>query len=299
MSDPMESKYSLNEVACDWLTLSTFDKKQGEIMGEYFEFMGMPQAKIMQYDGRGEGGTFWGKGEQKGFVNYLFQSSGWYSNTWLSSFLDGEYGLDISKWRCSRFDIQLTLATPKGYNLKGWQWVHRNEGRRSVNHFESKQGDTVYLGSRKSQKLVRVYVKGWIRDDADKVGLQHIRVEFQLRQDIATAVIRKLEGGERLISIFNGLWDGLNGRVPRVAGYDAAMCDIVRRTFDDALPNLPTQLEYTTLATPNTLRWLKTDVDSAIRKMILSHDGYNVLVLNELIGNWLQLLQREFVEIDI
>lgn len=295
-----EEKYTINEVACDWLNLSTFDKRQGDAMMEYMQFLGMGDKKFMQYEGYGEGGQFAGEGIQKGFKHWLFQSTGRDARFWLDYLKDNDNDpFDLALWRSSRFDIQLTLAMPHGYQLRGWEWVWRNEGKRKVNHFESGQGDTVYCGSRKARKLVRIYVKGWVRDDSDMEGVQHIRVEFQLRQELATAVLRQYQDGERLESIFNGLWDGINGRIPRVAGYDAAMCPIVRDVFDNALPNLATQLEYNKLVSPDTLKWIKSDVDSAIMKVINSHDDYGALVLNELVGKWSQLLQRRFGNVDI
>lgn len=272
--------YLINKIAPDWLTLTTTNRAQYEIARGEFIFRNWGEGKkIMQYEGVGTGALFCGEGEQMGRPSYMLQVSGieaalFYDDMFVSG------GLVRGMWKASRLDLQLTLIIPT-YQLVGWQWVGRNEGRRVVTHEESKAGDTVYLGSKQAEKFARIYVKHWDRDDVGDYS-QHIRVEFQLRKDTAN---RYWQSGE-WVGGYANLWDGINGRVPRVAGYSHCLCPTLVAAYDSAL----TFPDSFTLGVKNTdkqtKQWVIDAVDPALLKLIHSHDRQDKEFISMFLEKW-------------
>lgn len=289
--------YTLGKFDIDWVTMSTYDRGQGEAMledvGSFFD----QRRKVMQYEGITDGaGIFCGVGEQGGFSNWLVQFSGEDASRWVGWLTGGECDwFDYSKWKASRVDIQLTLPMAAGYKLEGWRWVAANAGKRRVKHEESISGDTVYLGSKSSRKMARVYVKGWIKSDGaqDSETVQHIRVEFQLRREAAAAVWQSQDWRGAWLDA----WEGMLGRVPRVASYNHCICATIGRVFDAfGDGSHATQLEYTKDLQPDTLRWLSTSVDSAIMKQINTNpDARDIIAC--LIERWSRALVGDKVDI--
>ena len=287
--------YTLNNVACDWVTMTTKDREQGETLQDDLATLFEGGHKVMQYKGYGDGhGLFCGVGKQGGADNWLFQASGGDAASWLQWLTTECDWFQIDKWQASRYDIQTTIEMPQGFVLQGWEFVAKNEGQNVVTHRTSQTGDTVYLGSPKSRKMARIYVKNWIRDDSGNEGIQHIRLEFQLRREAANAAF----WAGASVSLLSGLWDGLNGRTPRVKGYGACLPAEIVTAFDNALESSAVQLEYTKLVAPDTMRWLRESVDSAIRKIANDHDNGNKRVLSELLAQWVAILHDNRPHID-
>lgn len=190
-------------------------------------------------------------------------------------------------WKASRLDIQLTLEL-EGYRLVGADWVRRPKDRvRGVKHEESKDGDTIYLGSKRGSKLARVYVKNWIRDDMGEKG-QHIRVEFQLRHDTANRHWLEQRWGDSWIE----LWGGLKGERERVKGYADVLCPTVASSFDNWIvsPSLPIPCQKSVGA--DTKHWLAHTVTSAIKKLANSHDGDDREFIREMLRVWGEVSER-------
>jgi len=272
--------YLINKIAPDWFTLSTWNRPQYEIArGEFVRQNWQVEKKLQQYKGIGLEGNFVGEGEQRGVSSYLLQVSGVDSSYfWDDMFTSGR--LDSKLWKASRLDLQLTLIVPE-YKLVGWEWVNRNEGRRAVTHRESRKGDTIYLGSDGSEKRVRVYVKHWDRDSMGDYS-QHIRIEFQLRHNIATAVWNTADWQ----GAYNHLWDGLNGRVPRVAGYAHCLCQTLVAAYDASLcfpDSFTLGVKNTDKATKE---WIINAVDPALLKLIYSHDRQDNEFIRLYLDKW-------------
>jgi len=105
---------------------------------------------------------------------------------------------DVSAYRCTRLDIQVTIkldgARPKLSSdmydellLKVSLGEHPT-GRRKFSHIRSRQGDTLYIGTRKTgRKFFRFYDKGF--DLGSEKGLIW-RVEVQYGRDLADEALR-------------------------------------------------------------------------------------------------------------
>ena len=146
--------------AIDWLTFTTWDELefirwkewQKNVIGD--EKIG----KIRMYDGIWRGSSFVGEGRQNNRSHGMIRVSGSDSNQAYFELLRGDYA------KCTRLDIQFTTPLPAGYSarvfaddIRGGQ---QGEYQRSIDLYDNSDGfDSVYVGSKKSDRFARFYVK--------------------------------------------------------------------------------------------------------------------------------------------
>jgi hypothetical protein len=280
--------YELNRVTVDWVSMGTWDRGQYEGVRCFFERSGLTQeGRIRQYKTMGDGGgNFVGEGEQGGLAHYICQFTGYDAHKALVA-LGGVSWYKPQLWKASRLDIQLTLEV-NDYRLVGADWVRRSPHRvRGVKHEESGDGDTVYLGSRKGSKFARIYVKNWIKDDEGEKG-QHIRVEFQLRHDIANRYWAAQRWGDSWIE----LWQGLKGDRERVKGYSSSLCPTVTDVFDNWIDSPSNPIPCQKSVGADTKKWLAHTVTSAIKKLSNSHDRDDREFIRAMLGVWGEISER-------
>lgn len=162
----------VSSVACDWLSLTTFDTEAFNWLCNALAPRLMPNGKhrkVMQYDGAGGDGWFFGRGQQTTKTHYLIHLTGSVAQLALDYLLCfDESALMLGRFKCTRFDVQYTRpGVPErrlaeiGFALEAAEWS-RHKGRRpSVEMFVNKDKlDTLYIGSRKeSVRMQRIYIK--------------------------------------------------------------------------------------------------------------------------------------------
>lgn len=188
----------------DWLTLTTFDT--GLFQSSRYSWqssraryhrliaskrksnsslMKVKKAKVLQYDGQDIDGVFWGAAMQAGRDHFMVRSSGETSH-----YLAMEHGALLSM-NCTRIDLQMTVDLPVGYSALGLReelvaakW---NNGRRpKVTCILGDNGlDTVYVGSRTSDRYLRCYVK---ETDEGRV----LRYEIETKGDLALSIWHRM-----------------------------------------------------------------------------------------------------------
>lgn len=237
----------------DWLTVTTFERQYIDVAATVFNGVEMEAARRLQYEGHqhgnDDGTVFFGQGEQKGRDHYLMQASGLRADSAWSSYrgMVEQGGL-----RVTRIDIALTVR----YDRLSWSQdglfraLKRRWPKKAISYVESCSGPqgeklaTVYVGSRSSDRLMRVYEK--VVGEGDIV----LRCEVEFKSKRAQVVARHLLDGvaaaailrhevERLdvhevVQVFGRYLhdDGVN---PRVVASDG---DTERWLVDQVLPAL-------------------------------------------------------------
>lgn len=216
----------------DWLTLTSFEGEFQRYWIGRFRERGkhIKTGKILQYDGdyfELDGGTgFLGAAIQNGRVNYMLRLSGNAAEDNKSpAILNRKQGIA----RCTRIDIQIT--TDITHKWSQWDLLTRLKSRgKMTGWIESKSKgkgyETVYIGSRQSERFTRIYIK-----QADNPRL--LRLETEYKGNRANAILRELGNGKLLneftayevqttikdkgiSAIFEPLLSGVGGYSPRL-----------------------------------------------------------------------------------
>lgn len=159
------------KTAVDYISLSTFNPVVfRKIVDRFVQKDTQPNdVQRMQYMGQSQsfpdGSFFWGSGQQSSHDHYLIQVSGAMADRVTDSLIDS----DTKNFNVTRIDLQITIPKPDWFKsrsfvdtLRGDVWTSR---RRKVTMIDNYGDDTVYIGSRKSDRFARVYVKetDWLR----------------------------------------------------------------------------------------------------------------------------------------
>jgi hypothetical protein len=195
-------------VACDWLTLTTFDEKEWIAMCAYTvssdatRNLPVRTAKRMQYHGWSGDGWFVGEGRQDGLPHYMMQAHGARAHDALRHALMFHENRGLVK--CTRIDLQCTSSSGFAGDLPAIAESIRGlpsgafggrGPRPTITYFSSeKSEDTMYIGSRKSPRFWRFYnkpisgelrlraeleAKGWLAgaiwDELCETGLFHVK----------------------------------------------------------------------------------------------------------------------------
>jgi hypothetical protein len=221
----------------------------------------------LQYQGVAIGeGIFFGEGEQNGAHNFMVQASGATAH-WLMLVLSEEsYQLRPLSFHPTRIDIQLTLPIPD-YRLRGWAWVARAKGRR-VQHITESGLDTVYIGSRKGDKFLRIYVKEDLYYDKGSFSGQMIRWEYELKGEHASGLWVELLTGKKI----TGLWAGLYNVTMTGSKGARPWADVICPTLGKAFADIPAVGYTMPSKQSDTMAWLSTAVTSSIIRMLNDHD---------------------------
>lgn len=177
----------VGSVALDWLTLTTFDAESfndavrllsAHIADDWLS------AKIMQYEGLRAPGAFFGVGQQQSVPHYMVRLSGSVAQSFFMA--ASNYPRVLSAFRCTRVDVQYThTAIPSvrlgdvGDLLRNADWRHHKGRRPRIDYYSNDSGlDTLYIGSRSSVRLQRIYIKQ-VDDD------RFLRWEVEYKEDLA------------------------------------------------------------------------------------------------------------------
>lgn len=169
-----------NRAAVDYLTVTFWDPSKFKEFSDLVIGDVDPEkcsaAKMMWYQGVRcnweNGSAFFGEGENNERMHHIAQISGAVSDhvAFALSHQDGDY------WNTSRIDLQITIPLPEWYKsrgltetLRGDEWPGRS---RNITLIDGGGDDTVYIGSRHSDRYIRVYVKEveWLRFEVEYKG---------------------------------------------------------------------------------------------------------------------------------
>jgi len=179
--------FYIDTVAIDYISLTTY---------AHFDFIsiasaledeydgGLHKAQRMQYAGteyKGEsGGIFWGIGLIGEREHHIIQASGMLSQRVAE--ICHEWGFSRmsqrDEWTCKRLDIQLTIEHDRldAWKLRkavgGGLWPKRIPRKLTL---ISSETDTLYIGSRSSGVMFRVYQK----------STKHVRLELEMKKEVS------------------------------------------------------------------------------------------------------------------
>ncbi len=278
---PLKSKDIIeNAVLCDWLTLTSFLDQAGSDWARESKQGTFSTQKRLQYEGLvNEYSFFHGTAWQAGRTHHMAQCSGAYADPYLHKLACYGYG------HCRRLDLQMTVYDTERLDAVRVRDVY--EGRHAVTIISSPSGDTVYLGSRDSQRMVRIYQK----------AANLIRVELELKGDRAGQAWQELVDGQNthegwsreLAALYLGELIGFNHwKYDEPSGETFAPW-FWQKVLDEAkhLSQGDTTGIEVRRTEHNTTKWLIQQVEPTIRKLIHSHDFEEY----EWIKGWLAELQ--------
>lgn len=192
----MNAPLLLDTVLIDWLTVTSFDEQfLNHWDGKLRQIgSGRREAKTLQYEGTWwdiEGGrAFIGSAIQKGVLHHMLRLTGYAAE----NYKEGVFSQIRQGFATvTRIDLQCTREVSERWS----QWdmlVRLKQRKKMVGWIESKtQGrgyETVYIGSRNSERMTRVYIKS-----ADSPRL--LRMETEYKGGRAAKIGRMLARGDR------------------------------------------------------------------------------------------------------
>ncbi len=144
--------------------------------------------KWLQYKGWRKEGLFFGIGTQQRKPHAVLNISGHLSHQMLPSLRS------LTDWYATRIDVQVTIKTPLGSG--DTLALVRDECKtENTTLIESQENDTLYLGSRASDKFTRLYEKN--------LDQQYLRLEFELKGQRSRKAWEAITKGEPLDRIFH------------------------------------------------------------------------------------------------
>jgi hypothetical protein len=189
----------------DWITLTSYKNdlaRKGTAI-----LSGLPDPisrEIICYTGMAsdssEGGCFVGTGEQGGKYHCMLQLSGPLADR-LGPMLIGGHEVGEGVGRAARIDLQITIAEALDLDALAGRLV--GETRSQITIYRTLQGgrvgDTLYIGSPKSDKRTRIYHKA-----------NGTRYEIQFRRDYASSIAEMIRdtGGRTVQQVVAGILYG-------------------------------------------------------------------------------------------
>lgn len=241
----------LNSAKVDWITATTNDFRKyqmtvweilpGDRSGE--------RSSFQQYKGDSYGGVFHGQAEVKGRTSYLIRVSGAEADEHWEVICRN--GLKVT-----RFDLQVTILKP--------EWYHARElkdaiefgvwpGQSRLVELRERQGnDTVYVGSRTSDRFIRIYVK---EDD-------FLRFEIEFKQERAVIASKMMLEQGRMVA--RAVLVSEINKMP-----DNPVSDEFKRVLGDSVAEV--KVPYLAKDKHKTLKWIAT-ILPALERASLDHD---------------------------
>lgn len=279
-----DRRYS--EIGVDWLTLTTYSL---EAFNElyYIHASTRDQTGIKEkgsfrnYRGVMFGGALWASGKQGQAMHYLVKASGARAHDLAVSLAAC---LSWESFRASRIDLQVTVpGILDGLSVKRSTEsiiASRHVGRPPKITAILGETDTVYIGSRSSERMVRIYQKPASHDGTPA----RVRFEVELKGDLSAIALRDIMTGrvriaDRLAWEWNRLPVDRAHECLQGITSELAACKSVEPTPPPVRP------------LPKTMNWLETVVDASIRKLASDHDCHQPVL--ELLYSWLSLYSKD------
>lgn len=255
----------INSAATDYLTLTSFDVGVASRMSTYFNnLQGRNVAKVikrMQYEGRIAEGIFLGAAMQGADPHFMLQASGYDAHRAMQVYQSDR---QTDNPKCTRIDLQITIARTREdkplseYKAAILASLEANcVGRPPNIQMIDKNGaigETIYIGSRDSERFIRIYDKKYSDIDG-------IRFETEYKGTIAGGVFSNMLRRDTYAT------DVLHSELMRLSGIP--LFDRFASILKGNPGHLPT---VSTLPTTDEsrMKWLEETVFPAIRKMYLA-----------------------------
>lgn len=247
----------VNDAAIDWLTLTSYERDFGKavksFVDEKVEIVTRQQSRMLGYAGTravsADGSIFLG---QNISGHWMLTVSGQ-----LADIIFRHHCLLYMQVRCTRMDVQVTIPEPIGWKQKSFaDSVAESERFGAYSHIASESGETVYLGSRKSDAFVRVYEK-----EAEGEVKKWLRYEVEYKADRSNGLYKRLRDGA---SIGGFLVDSIQ----RVANVYKPV-----EVFLPCLAGYPPNRVRLAREMGNTEKWLLNQVFPALEKALSGKNG--------------------------
>jgi hypothetical protein len=261
----MAIKVELNRPMLDWLTLTSYGNKLARKGTAVLAGLPEPFArKVICYDGlaadAADGGCFVGQGEQNGRYHCMLQLSGVLADR-VGPMLIGGHETGEGIGNISRIDLQITIAEQLDLDALAGALVGKI--RSQVTIYRTLQGaqvgDTLYIGSPKSDKRIRMY---------HKAG--GTRAEIQYRRDYAASAAGMIRdtGGRTVQGVIAGvLWDELARIEAHLDESERPLIHPFGPILNEWFNGPSGRPESNGRAVGNTERWLRrTVMDAMIRE---------------------------------
>ena len=172
----------------DYLRLASFKFNYATIISELMNWYpgDWKPGRWLQYKGWRKESYFVGVGEQAGKRHMVISASGSESNR-LTRFMDGHHS-----FYCTRMDIQRTIEKPKHAQLRR---IRNATESKHTTLIQSRENDTLYIGSRGSDLYTRLYEK--------PLDTMYLRLEFELKGARARAAWGAIVHGKVPAQIFS------------------------------------------------------------------------------------------------
>lgn len=271
--DEQEEIMLVNEVELDWLTLTSFDVDVYTRWRQYQEAYALEplrEERRMQYVGATGNSLFVGRGRQNEYRHHMLQASGAAATIVAPAIVH-------LPAKCTRIDLQTTVRLPGDFSaayiatdIREW----RGPGRpRTVTLVQSgDHRDTIYIGSRNSRRLIRLYIK------PDWDGVPWLRLEVEYKRELADGAWSEYRSAVDKYDAMRALLAGEYDAVPGLA--DA--CGMAMKAVLRGDRGRPEGREIT--GESSTLRWLGRQVEPALVRAMHDHEhGEHV---RQLVANW-------------
>jgi hypothetical protein len=254
----------------DWMTVTTFESKVAHSilynwladLGDYAD--NKIDISLMGYKGRTFDGMFWGQkdinhGKHEGRRHWLIKVSGPRSENLAILLRDNAYRL--TDYKVTRLDVQVTILG----NLSDARILtdrlraspFQGRGRQPKITLIESDNHTIYVGSRQSERMVRIYEK---RPDD---GQTYVRFEVELKGAVANETWKGFISGATTTKMTLA---GILARFPvNVFDYSVVFSDLRDCLGNNAWKPVIIPIEH------DTVKWLKTQVDAAIEKLAGDH----------------------------
>lgn len=230
----------------DYLRLASFDFNYSKMIASFmYDWAGDWQpSRWLQYKGWSCEGVFVGVGEQSKSRHMIISASG-SESVGLSAWM-----LKYRSFYCTRMDLQRTIIKPKHAQLRR---IRQRTNTANTTLIESRENDTLYIGSRTSDLFTRLYEK-----DLD---VMYLRLEFELK-------------GSRSRAAWAGM---MHGRTPsEIYSYylkkSSLPCKVKSwfRELDDSNA-FKADREIVLQTAKKKLKWLRS-LDESIEKAMANHE---------------------------
>lgn len=262
----------INASRVDYLTLTSFTKHD-EMLASFADLYRLEHAnevKINGYSGHQWEGLFFGTGRQKDRPHYILKASG-------DSAHDILWRTGKLMVKCTRIDLQVTIPRPVNFEpLKLYdilasidtEWPSR---RLVPTIIKSGDGfDTIYVGSRTSDRFARIYIKADYKGRPD-----YLRFEMEFKGLMAEAVRDAIVEDRATAKTI------LRAEVRRLP-FAASRA---LRAFDKVLEGDMTKIRPEAVYGQNrTLDWLENQVEPTIFRMLHSHEHGDRM--REILNRW-------------
>lgn len=222
----------------------------------------MRPGRWLQYKGWKTESLFIGAGEQEGKRHLIISCSGAASN---------DLAVFVKDWKglyCTRLDVQRTIKKNRQSSLRRIRKATRTENTTLI---QSKDNDTLYIGSRSSDCFTRLYEK--------PLDEMYLRLEFELKGKRARSAWLAMVHGRTASTIFVHYLN--KSKLPnRVKSWYTEPSDKNEKSYEEA---------ETLHSAKKKLRWLRS-LDACMEKAMGNHEiGEQV---KELARSWAEYANK-------